>query len=52
MDLKKLKRLIAEIPEDLHRDIKMRATLMNITIKQYIIQSIVEKIQKERQYQD
>lgn len=51
MDKKKLKTLIAVIPDNLHRDIKTRASIMNMTIKQYVIQSIMEKIQRERQYE-
>jgi hypothetical protein len=51
MENKKKKTLIAVIPENLHRDIKTRASIMNMTIKQYIIQSVMEKIQRERQYE-
>lgn len=48
---KLIKQLIVEIPEELHYEIKKQAVFKHTTIKQYVIESLIEKIKKEAKYQ-
>lgn len=43
------KRIIAEIPEELHRRLKSHIVQMNISMKDYIIQALVTRISLEEQ---
>lgn len=45
------KRLLAEIPMELHREICEKAAKRNITIKTYIMQAINERLIKDRLYE-
>lgn len=45
---RKLKRLIAEIPIEIHCEIKSIAASQNLTIRQFVFRAIVEKIKRER----
>lgn len=45
------KRLLINISEELHKNIKMRATFRNVSIKDYVIQAVIERIVKEKQYE-
>jgi hypothetical protein len=47
----KMKRLIADIPEDLHKELKTLAAVRNITIRKYVIRAIVEKIAHDTKHQ-
>lgn len=47
----KSKRLVIEVPNDLHIEIKMRAVQRGITLKKYIIRSVMETIKKEKSYE-
>jgi hypothetical protein len=44
------KRLVIEVPEELHNDIKIRATFRHETIKKYILQAIAFKIAEEDKF--
>jgi len=37
-----------EIPNDIHKKIKLKAVLEDLTIKNYIIKSLEEKISKKK----
>ncbi len=50
-NLNQIKRLIVDIPNELHIEIKMRATKRGISIKKYIIRAIMETIKKEKEYE-
>jgi predicted HicB family RNase H-like nuclease len=43
------KRIIAEIPEELHRRLKAHIAQMNISMKDYIVQAVVARISSEEQ---
>ena len=45
------KRLLLDITEDQHREIKMRAVKRNITIKKWVMRAIAEAIAKEKKYE-
>ena len=45
------KRLIFDVDDKLHQIIKLKATERNISIKDYCIQAIWERIEKEKQYE-
>lgn len=44
----KVKRLIVDLPEGMHNDIKGRAAQKNMTIKKYVLQALFEQMKKER----
>lgn len=46
-----LKRLIADIPLIVHNQIKINATMRNMSIRQYIILATMEQMRKDREYQ-
>jgi len=48
---KKIKRLVVDIEESLHNQIKMQALWRSSTIKKYIIESILERMKKDSLYQ-
>lgn len=45
------KRLVVEMDEKLHVEVKLRATKRGISIKKYVIRAIVEAIKKEQSYE-
>jgi predicted HicB family RNase H-like nuclease len=47
-----LKRMITEIPHEIHHEIKLHALLKNMTIRQYVMQAVIEKIRKDREYNE
>ena len=51
MTRKTPKRLLINISEDLHKEIKVRATVRNVTIKEYVLRAVAERIAKERMYE-
>lgn len=53
MDKKRVspKRLTIDIPEDIHAQIKIRATIKNISIKTWVMQAVLEKIGQEEKYE-
>jgi len=51
MSQKHIKRLIAEIPLEIHNEIKKKAIFHNISLRKWVLQAIMEKITKEEQYQ-
>lgn len=52
MDKRKgAKKLIVEITEELHKEIKTRALNRNITMKIFTIQALLEKIAHEKVYE-
>lgn len=46
------KKLIIEIEEALHQEIKMRALLKNINMKAWILRAIADAIKKEDSYNE
>jgi predicted HicB family RNase H-like nuclease len=50
MQEKELKRLSLEVDKEFHSRIKIEAALRNISIKDYIIQTIVERISRDDKY--
>jgi predicted HicB family RNase H-like nuclease len=48
---KKLKVIIIKVDADIHKEVKMRAAHNNITIKQWVLQAIAEKIAWEKKSQ-
>lgn len=46
-----IKALYIEIPESVHKEIKLRATVRNISIKDYVLQAIITKISEEKKYE-
>jgi len=47
---KKIKRLIADINEDLHIEIKTMASFHNVSMKKYITQAILQKLNTDKKY--
>lgn len=48
MEDKKIKMIIFKVNSEFHKEIKIRATNNNITIKKWILQAILEKIAWEK----
>ena len=44
------KRILVDVSEDLHKEIKIRAMIRNVSIKDYVVAALTEKIFKEKQY--
>lgn len=42
------KRLVVEIPLELHQDIKVRAVFRNITLRKWVLLAIIEQIKQEK----
>lgn len=45
------RRMILNVPEVIYDEIKKRSEFRYVTMTQYMLQAIIEKIQKEKQYQ-
>lgn len=45
------KRLVVDVTEDLHQEVKLRALRLNIPVKAWLLQSIFEKIAQEKRYE-
>jgi len=45
------KSLLIEVPHALHHDIKAQAAWRNQSIRKYIIDSVVERMKKDAQYE-
>ena len=45
------KRLIVDLPEELHNDIKKRAIDKNISMKEWVLRAISAQIKQESQYE-
>jgi hypothetical protein len=43
-------RIVIEMSEDAHKDIKMRAVDHSLSIKKWVLQAIAEKIKVEEKY--
>lgn len=50
-DTKDTKKLIVEIPEEIHTTIKLKAILKNISMKTWVLRVIVREIEKEAMYE-
>ena len=48
---KKPKRLVIDIPEDLHTRVKLRATTRNITIRLWVLRALIFALTKEEKYE-
>jgi predicted HicB family RNase H-like nuclease len=44
-------RIIFQVPEEFHRNIKARATLRGMSITTYVLQALIEKIEREKAYE-
>jgi len=44
-------RLIAEIPAEIHREVKLQAIWRNITMRQFTLMAILEKIKRDKIYE-
>lgn len=47
---KKIAQIVFEIPSEDHQEIKIRALMRNITMKQYIIEAIAKRMLEEDKY--
>lgn len=47
---KPLKRLIIEVDEVFHQEIKLKALLRNQTIRKFVLDSVMIRIQHEKKY--
>lgn len=45
----KTKQLIIEISEDLHMKIKMRALILNTSIKNYVVAALEDRLREDEQ---
>lgn len=45
------KRLVLEIDEELHKEIKRRALERNITLRRWVLRAIKQQIKYEQQYE-
>jgi hypothetical protein len=45
------KRLTLNIPEDYHKELKIRSVMRNITLTEWVLRAIREAIAKEQQYE-
>lgn len=48
---RQMKRLIADIPPEIHQEIKIQAINKNMSMRQYIVQALVASIRKDRGYE-
>jgi predicted HicB family RNase H-like nuclease len=44
----KIKRLTLEVPEKLHSKIKIEAIFVGISLRQYVIRAVLEKIHRDK----
>lgn len=42
------KRLIAEIPDEIHTQVKAQAALKNISIRKYVLLALLDMLKKEK----
>lgn len=45
------KRLVVDVTENLHQEVKLRALRLNIPLKIWLLQSIFEKIEQEKRFE-
>lgn len=45
------KRLVVDVPDNFHKEVKERATRRNISIKTWIVRALQEKMQEEKSYE-
>lgn len=50
-NLKDTKQLVIEIPAEIHTEIKLKATLRNISMKAWVLRLISREIAREKQYE-
>lgn len=48
---KEIKIVFVEVMPEIHTEIKKRAAIRNITMKEYILQAIEERIKQEKKYE-
>lgn len=51
MKRKNRKRLIFNVSEELHKEIKVRAAFRNISITDWLMLAITQRVQEERKYE-
>ena len=42
-------RLVADIPQSIHQEIKSRSAWYNISMRKYILQAIMERIKRDKE---
>lgn len=45
------KRLLIELPEEWHQEIKVSAANKNISIKTYVLRAVIKQIKEDKQYE-
>lgn len=46
----KKKRILIDVSEQFHYDLKVECAYLNCTIKEYVLQAIAQRIKKDREY--
>jgi len=49
-DKKSTKTLILNIPAELHHEIKAEAAWRNITIRRYVLQALLQKMKRDKEF--
>lgn len=45
------KQICFRIPEEWHTEIKQRCVVRNVSVKEWILQAIIQRINQEKQYE-
>lgn len=48
---KKAKQIAFTLPDEWHTEIKVRASARNVSIKDWILQAIIQRVNQEKQYE-
>jgi hypothetical protein len=51
MDKPKIKRILFDTNEDLHKEIKAKAVFKGMSIKNYLIRAVLRQIQEDNKYE-
>ena len=51
MEKQKMKRLLLDVTEKFHREIKAKAVISGISLKKYMTIALLEKIKRDNQYE-
>lgn len=49
--MSQLKRLVADIPEKVHQELKVQAAIRKITMRKYVLRAILEKLNYDTKHQ-
>lgn len=50
-EIAKPKQMLIEISDDLHRMIKLKALERRLTMKQYVLQACIKRIEEDKKYE-